>query len=159
MAKGMVRLDRINGAQIYSLVHTAALENGMVCNLGSLAEGERELFEVATPTTDTLGSAQVVLIATPEVNYDSQLGIEDFYTPAGSAARGIGLVAGNIVTITDNMISGTTKVGEYVIAANNSLKLAASQTAGEGLFVGEVIEKTTLGYYNEPATVILVRKN
>lgn len=159
MAKGMVRLDRVSGASLYHLVHTAALENGMVCNVGGLAEGERELFQVVTPATATLGTAQLVLIADPEVSYDAQKGIEDFDIAAGVAARGYGLAVSNIVTVTDNMISGTTKVGEFVIAANGVLKLAASATAGDGRFVGRVIEKTTLGFYGEPATVFLVEKN
>lgn len=155
----MVRLDRISNSSLYSLVHTAALENGMVCNLGALAEGERELFEVATPATATLGTAQVILVASPEVSYDAQKGIEDFEVAAGSAARGIGLVAGNIVTITDNMITGTTKVGEFVVAANGALKLAAAATAGEGRFTAVVIEKDTLGFGREAATTILVLSN
>lgn len=140
---GVINLDRISGAQLFSLKHSAALENGNVCNLGAIVAGEREVYDVAAPATATLNTAQVILIASPEVMYDESKAITDFTIPAGTIARGVALVPGNIVTISNDNIDGTTAVGAFVIAANSSLKLAASATAS-GKFTGRVIEKGTI---------------
>lgn len=157
---GVINLDRISGAQLFSLKHSAALENGNVCNLGAIVAGEREVYDVATPATATLASAQVILVASPEVMYDETKLITDFTIPAGTISRGVALVPGNIVQISDSIIDGTTVVGQFVIAANTSLKLAASATAS-GKFTGRVIEKgnITVGLTNVPATTILVVSN
>lgn len=162
MAKGVVRLDRISNSSLYNLVHTETLENGMICNLGILATGEREVFKVAKPATATLGTASVVLVAAVEVPYEAGNGIKDFEILAGTVARGIGLAPGTIVTISENVIDPVDEstdfaVGQYLIAANDSLKLKASATAGNGSFVGRIIEKTSI--YGVPALAILVERN
>ncbi len=157
---GVINLDRISGAQIYSLRHNAVLENGFVCNLGALAAGESEVFEVAVAATATLPTASIVLVATPEIMHDETRPITDFTIPAGAIARGVGFVQGNIVTLSDNVITGATVVGQFVIAANASLRLAASATAS-GRFVGRVIEKgnISIGMGVVPSTTILVVSN
>jgi hypothetical protein len=81
----------------------------------------------------------------------------DFILKAGQVGRAYIPSVGDIFTITDNVITGTTVVGQYVIPANASLQLAAAaDLTGGTRFAAKVIEKTTL--YGLPATAIQVVK-
>ncbi len=156
----VVRLDKcqatVNG-NIESVVHTQELQNGMVINLGALKAGHTELREVAVPATATLGTEEVLLVYSAEVMYDERKNkLVDFVIDAGKPARAFHLTVGDIFTITDDGITGATVVGEYVIPANASLRLAASATLGTTRFAGKVIAKET--FNGVPATVIQVVK-
>lgn len=156
-----VRLDKcqaVVAGNIESVVHTAELQNGMVINLGALKAGERELRQVATPATATLGSEEVLLVYSAEVMYDERLNkLSDFVIPAGTPARAYHLTVGDIFTITDDGITGTTVVGQYVVPANGSLRLAAAADLSGGTrFAGKVIAKET--FNGVAATVIQVVK-
>lgn len=154
-----VRLDKIQASHsgnLESVIHTAVLDNGAVINLGALVAGERELKNVAVPATATLGTEEVLLVAAPEVDYDPRNAGLDHATPIGMAARAYHLVAGDIYTVTDDMISGSTVVGQWVAPANGAIKLAAASALPTTRFIGKVIEKTTLGFNAAPASVIQV---
>lgn len=157
---GIINLDAIASAQLFSLRHNSVLENGHVCNLGALAAGETDVFTVAVPATATLATEAIVLVATPEIMADESRPIGDFTIPAGANARGVRLVPGNIVTISDDMITGATVVGQHVVAANASLRLAAN-AAASGRFSARVIEKGVIfdGGTTVPASTILVINN
>lgn len=155
-----VRLDKcqaVYAGNIESVVHTAELQNGMVINLGDLKAGERELREVAVPATATLGSEEVLLVYSPEVMYDERKTLADFTIPAGTPARAYHLTVGDIFTITDDGITGSTVVGQYVVPANGSLRLtAAADLSGGTRFAGKVIAKET--FNGVAASVIQVVK-
>jgi hypothetical protein len=159
--KGQVNLDRVLATSvgpIYSVYHDAELQNGYVCNLGALKSGERELYAVATPATASLGTEEIVLIASPEVMYNAATDdVRAFAITAGDAARAYGLKVGDTVTITDAVLTGTTEVGKYLVPANASLKLAAAaDLTGATRFAGKVIEKGTLN--GEASTTFRVIK-
>ncbi|WGU92054.1 hypothetical protein QJQ58_15690 [Paenibacillus dendritiformis] len=161
MAHGVVRLDKVQASyngNMEHIVHTADLDNGSFVHVGALKAGEREIKNAVVPTKATL-KQEVVLIAAPEVIYDGSQGkqLDKFYTPAGKAARAYHLVAGDIITISDDMITGTTKVDEYVVPQDGSVKLAAVATDdGSTRFVAKVIAKEIFGSSAKPVSVIQV---
>lgn len=159
---GAVRLDKVQGSKTGNLVSikdaTNALQNGMVAMVGALVSGEREVFTAVQPVTAKLTTDAVVLIASPEITYNAGETVINFVNSAGAVCRGYELVKGDIVTITDNVISGTTVLNQYVIPQNASNQLAAAaDLTGATKFAAQVIEKTTL--YGQAATVIRVVKN
>jgi hypothetical protein len=130
-----------------------------VVNLGALATGEREVYEVSVAATATLGTSEVLLIATPEVMYEVGKGLKDFSVAAGGYARAYHLSVGDVFTITDDGIDGTTSVGKYLVPANASLKLAAAaDLTGATKFAAVVIEKGTLGFDAGASTTARVIK-
>lgn len=167
MARGIVNLDKVQAGTVgnlESVQHDAELENGMFVVLGDLLDGEREVHEVEAVTD---AEQELLLHASPEIRYSSlEQGLENFFLEAGRVGRAYHLTAGDTFTVTDNMIEGETVVGEYVVPQDGELKLQASATPeadfGEGAvatrFVGRVVEKTTLGYEHNDATVIKVEK-
>lgn len=158
----ILNLDKVaatKSGRLESVKHTAELQNGMVVNLGALATGEREVFDVSVPATATLATAEVLLIAAPEVMYEGYKGLKDFTITAGTATKAYRLETGDIFTVTDDAITGTTVVGQYVIPANASLKLAAAaDLTGGTKFAAKVIEKGTLGYDGAASTTVQVIK-
>ena len=148
----VVRLDKISGAEhIYSGVASTELENGRVLALGAL-QIDGESFAVDTPadiTTDKL-----VFHASVPMQYDERATVGDFKLPAGKAGRFYELVEGDIVTITDDGIAGSTVVGEYVVPQNGDTKLKATATLEGEKLVFKVIAKEDINF--TPATVLLV---
>jgi len=156
----LVRLDKIAAAyngNLESVKHSADMGNGSVVMLGGLVAGERELRQVVVPTAALAANDEILLVASPEVNYSPLEKDEDFVNKANKAARAYHLSVGDIFTVTDDMLSGSSVVGQFV-GAIDGLKLGASATAPTTRFAGKVLEKTTLGYDAAPATVIQVLK-
>ena len=138
----MIRLDKINGqGHIVSFTFATDLVNGAVVKLGALAtDGESYTGgAVANVATDS-----IVFHASVEMQYASDAMEEDFVLKAGKKGRGYILTKGDIVTITDDQITGTKTVGLFVIPVVAGTKLAVGARATENL-VFEIIEKTTLG--------------
>lgn len=162
----IVRLDKVQASyngNIESVVHTANVDNGSICNLGDLVIGETELRALATPATATLATEEVILIASPEINYETGKGLKDFTNVANKPMRGYHLTKGDIVTIT---YAGITCLandipvkGNHVIQADGSLKLTESAAIGATSFAGRIIDLTTLGYDSTPAAVIQIVKS
>lgn len=160
-AKTIVNLDKIQACYAGNIVSikydTGALENGRVVVLNGLADGEREVYNVTTPTDVT--TQEVLLHATPEVLYEAGKTIGDFELAAGKIGRAFHLTVGDVFTITNDGIDGTPVVGQYLVPQNNSFKLAvAADLTGGTRFAAEIIELTTLGYDNNSATVVRVVK-
>jgi len=160
--QGAVRLDKVNanktGRGLISFKATADTQNGSVFFAEDLVSGERELFTPVQPLTATLAGKSLYLAASPEVVYLAGQTILDYYTPSGSAGRGINLSVGDLVTISDLMISGTTVVGQWVMPANASSLLAISASLPTTTkFIGKIVEKGTI--YGQAATVIEVLVN
>ena len=150
----MIRLDKISGsAHIASFTLVTDLVNGAVVALGALnADGESYVGgAVANVATD-----RIVLHASVELQYATGALEEDFVLKAGKKGRGYILQKGDIVTITDDQITGTTVLGNYVLPIVGT-KLAYSATAPTTeVLAFKIIEKTTLN--GQVATAIEVIK-
>jgi hypothetical protein len=122
------------------------MDNGSFVNLGALISGQTDVYATATPATASLATEEALLVYTPELNYEPGKTLVDFTNVANTPARVYHLTVGDIITITDDGITGTTVVGEYVIPADGSFELAASASLGSTRLAGKVIEKGTFGY-------------
>lgn len=165
----VVRLDKVAAlakGNLTNVVYASDMDNGSFVKAETLVTGQQELFTAqlcATPTTDLL-----VLVHTPEFQsdlYRPGKTLKDFYNEANKPARGIYLQVGDIITITDNGITGTTTVGQYAIPAASSLFLAAAANLSGGTRLAlKVIDKITgwsytgSTYTKEAASVLLVVK-
>jgi hypothetical protein len=163
MAYPIVNLDKLQAKKngnLESLKHTADVPNGYVAHVGTLVEGTRDVFNVVVPTTASIANTEVVLIASPEVQYLPGKSLEDFVNLTGNIMRGYHLHAGDMFTVSDDAIDGATVVGQYVIPQNASMKLAAAaDLTGGTKFAAKVIQKTTIGFGGaKPATVVQVVK-
>lgn len=163
MVYPIVNLDKLQAKKngnLESLQHTVDVPNGSVAHVGTLVSGTRNVFNVVVPATATIGNTEVVLIASPEYNYLPGKSLEDFVNVTGTNMRAYHLHAGDIFTISDDGIDGTTVVGQYLIPQNGSLKLAAAADLSGGTkFAAKVINKTTIGFGNaKAATVVQVVK-
>jgi hypothetical protein len=160
--QGAVRLDKlaaIKGGNIESVKNlNADMQNGFVFHAEDLSAGEREALDVIQPTTASITTKSLLLHASVETVYLAGQTILDFYLPQGQVGRAYHLRAGDEVTITDNVITGTTAVGKYLIPQNGSFQLSVANDLSAGTkFAAKVIEKTTI--YGQPATVIRVLSN
>ena len=154
-----IQLDRISksATNLISFKAPADFNNGYVFYAEDLVSGERELFTASQFATATLTTKSVYVNGSVEINYEAGKTIADYYTPNGTPGRGILLRPEDIITITDDAISGTTVVGQYVAPQNASYQLAISASVPTSKFIGKVIEKTTL--YGKAASVIKVLAN
>lgn len=153
--KALLRLDRMAADKTDSLehvMHTSALENGMVVAMGDLKTGEREIHAVKVPATATLETDVFVLIAAPEIIYN-EVGYteKDFYIPANKECRAFNFFVGDVFTVSDTLIDlpngvSATAAGGYVSPQNGSTKWLYSATYPTGVrLVCKVEEKDTLG--------------
>lgn len=153
----MIRLDKIKAtAHLVSFKFANDLQNGAVVALGAL-DADGETYTATAPADVT--ADYMVLHASVPLNYDERLGEKDFVLKAGKEGRGYVPERGDVVTITDDQITGTTVVGEVVIPANGTTQLKAAATINSTTpeaLVFKVIEKTTLG--GSPATAVEVIK-
>lgn len=152
MANGIVRLDRVRSVyngHIESVVYNAGvLQNGFVVKAEALVAGERDLRKATVPVA---GDGGVVLIASPEVNEaqytrnDSAL--ENFSIPAGKAARAYHLEAGDIFSVTEDVLTliGAGAVVGNKVVVDNGLKLKEVAEVTEEGFVGRIIDIETIG--------------
>ena len=161
----VIRLNKITGDHLESVVHTEDMVNGLFVQLGELVEGETELYEVKVPATESDLVDEFLLHATPEVDPDPRkAGLKHFVVEAGTAGRTYHLERGDVITLTEDLIDETPVVGEYVIPQVGSLKLVASadkkaDASGiEPSLVLKVERETTLGYENDKAYQLRVIK-
>jgi hypothetical protein len=160
--QGAVRLDKIQaikGGNIESVKNASAdMQNGFVFHAEDLSSGEREALDVIQPTTASITAKSLLLHASVETVYLAGQTLLDYYLPAGQIGRAYHLRAGDEITITDNVITGTTSVGKYLIPQNGSFQLAvANDLTGGTKFAAKVIAKETI--YGQAATVIRVVAN
>lgn len=156
MAKhGVIRTDNMAGtdvrAQLVSVKYMGAdgdtpteIDNGNVLTVGDFADGEREVRIGAKPTTATKVS-DIVVIATPEVFYDSTIkkNLDEYTNEAGKILRGYRLHSGGIFSVTAEALSGSPAKGAKVtIGADTKLVVG-----GDGTEVGEIIAEETAGRY------------
>lgn len=159
----VVRTDLMSGtdvrADLVSVKYMGAngrtptdIDNGSVLKVGSLMEGEREIFVGSDVAADT-DLNEVVLVASPEVMYDERLrNLSDFYNVAGKAARGYRLRSGNVFGVTDvaldmGSFNASNAKGKIVeLQAGNKMKVVASLTGGSTQ-VGTIMDVETAGLY------------
>lgn len=149
MAYAIVRTDLMSGtkqpADLVSIKYQVssvdtAIENGNVALVGALGTGEREVYLASAPAVDS-ALEDVVLVATPELNYDERLkNLNQFRNEAGEIARGYRLRSGNVFSVTAEALTATTPaVGNIVeLQADTKLKVVSSLTSGSTK-VGTVI--------------------
>jgi hypothetical protein len=117
----------------------ADIDNGHVVKLNKLMDGERELYEAVAPTGSE-DLADVVIVASPELNYDERLhSLDDFYNKADRPGRAYTCNKNQIFSVTKNALAGKAEPekGDVVeLAAGTKLNVAASATSG----------KTQVGY-------------
>lgn len=161
MSFGIVRTDKMAGTNLGSLLVSivymgsdggtaTAIENGNVLKVGALKTGEREVFiGGAVAASDKL--KDVVLIATPEVNYDERKrNLENFINEAGKICRGYHLHSNDIFSLTKDALAGAAKpaVGDIVeLAAGTKLSVVAAATGATSgsTVVGKIIAVDTVG--------------
>lgn len=159
-----VRLDKLQATyagNIASVRMAQETPNGRLITLGSLEMGStletrnREVYQSATPVD--LSTQEVLMVASPETSYDPTDQIVNFVNVEGSVARAPHFTVGDIVTVTDGSIDGTSVKDQYVVPQTANDKWKPSATLGNTRLVGKVIEKTKI-YNGTNATVIEIVK-
>ena len=111
--------------------------NGVFVKLGALAGMGREV-KLAELGADTDGDA--LLVASPEVLYESGKELEDFVNEAGKVARAFRLAEGDVISLTADLITGTPtgEIGQvFVVSEDGKLVADAEATTGLRFLVRE----------------------
>lgn len=165
MAYGVVRTDNMYGtdvrAGLVSIKYInggveTAIENGNVLKVGALIEGEREIYQGATPAaTDEM--KDIVLVATPEIMYDERKrNLDEFINEAGKPCRGYRLHNGDVFSVTKDALDGAEApaVGNVVeLKAGTKLNVAAAATEGSTV-IGKIIAVDVVGRYTYYAILV-----
>ncbi len=165
----VVRMNKVTGNHLESVVHTERMTNGLFVQLGELVTGETELYNVKVPTVDEDLQGEFLLHSTGEVDPDPRkAGLKFFGVEAGVAGRVYHLVKGDVITLTKDLFVEEPVVGQFVVPQLGGLKLTASEngkavgvdgtTPLDSSLVFKVDRKTTLGYDNMDAYQIRVIK-
>ena len=146
-----VNLDKLqakSNGNIESVVAEAALKNGALIALGDAVEGERELVAAVAPA-DT---AELLLVAAPEVKADESLDQLDIETDAGKPVRAYHLTEGDKFQVELSLFAATPAKGDVVTgAANYGYK---ANVSGRTTF--EVEQLTTFGFDKRPMALLRV---
>lgn len=147
--KGIFIAENMASTKLGSLLRSAqldtAIENGSVVKLGELVAGELDLYEAGAVTAIT---DSVYLVDGVELEADEQLtrGLDDFENPANKPFRVRQALKGDRFSISESVITGTVKEGEFVEIPATGNKLAAKATATEGAtLVCKVVTKWVFG--------------
>lgn len=123
-------LSSYNGNIESVLIHNAegtkevAVPNGVFVTLGGLAGIGREVKKAVLAKDAT---KDVLLVASPEVLYETGADIGDFINEAGQVARAFRLADGDVISLTEDLITGVTEenkpeVGDtFVVGAGGKL--------------------------------------
>ena len=138
---GLIRLDKIGANNhVYNIKLGVDAKNGNVVGLGSYAE-----FDVYNGTTIGALTELPIFLAEEFLNYTGYEAEEDFALKTGKVVRGYQLERGDIVTVTDDLITGSGIAVGNLIEATTALKIAkvATPTTGARLSF-RVLEKDFL---------------
>lgn len=158
MGYGVVRTDNMTATDVRKeLVSVryqpsdvkAAIDNGNVVKLNGLESGSREVYKGVTPSAaDDI--KDIVLIASPEVNYDERKrNLDEFTNEAGVIARGYHLVANDVFSVTKDALDGAAApaVGNIVeLKAGTKLNVVESLT-DKSTQIGSIIDINNVGRY------------
>lgn len=155
-----IRIDKAKATKsgnIESVKAGVALENGFVFFATALAAGEREVKTVEQVATADLLDKNLLIHASVPTTYNAGDTIVNFVLDAGKVGRAFIPEVGDIYTISDTAITGTSVLNQFLIPANASYKLVPSATIGTTTkFSAKVIEKGTL--YGVASTTFQVVK-
>ena len=149
MAHAIVRTDMMagtinpafleNGRYVVSEAY-ADIDNGSICMVGALEEGERESHVYSDVPAGT-ALDKLVVIAAPELMNDlqdhSHVTLRDFYVKAGTCVRGYYLAPRGEFSVSVDGITGSPSVGASVglDADTHKLKVGATDTV-----IGKIID-------------------
>lgn len=123
-----------------------AIDNGNVVKIGALEEGSREVYKGVTPAADD-AIKDIVLIASPEVNYDERKrNLDEFQNAAGDIARGYHLHTNDIFSVTKEALVGAEPVVGSTVELTADTKLNVT-TSATGTVVGTIIDINVVGRY------------
>lgn len=165
---GVVRTDKMTGTDDRAYIATVkymgsgttetAIENGNVVVVNGLLDAgtvgapdiQREIYKGVTPAADS-SLKDVLLITTPEVNYDPSLGYElkDFRNEAGKLCVGFYLHTNDIFSVTKAALDGASSpaIGNIVeLKAGTKLNVVSTLTSGSTQ-VGKIIDINVVGAY------------
>ena len=104
-------LSSYNGNIESVLIHNAlgteevSVPNGVFVTLGGLAGIGREVKKAVLAEDAT---EDVLLVASPEVMYETGADISEFINEAGEVARAFRLADGDVISLTEDLINGVT---------------------------------------------------
>jgi len=136
----IVRLDSgIYENNIANIKFASNLENGTVVTLGAMASDGT--FTATAPADVT--ADKILLHASVPMRYEVENSREsDFVLLTGKVGRAYFLKEGDIVTITDDGINGTTVLNQFVIPANGATQMVpASDLTGGTTVAFKVLKK------------------
>lgn len=103
--------------------------NGVFVTLGELGERGRETKKAFLADDPT---KEVLLIDSPEVNYEAGKGLDDFVNEAGKVARAFRLSDGDVITLTEDLFAeGANLAVGQELAVGTEGKLADVPLEGE----------------------------
>ena len=117
-----VLIHKANGTE------EASVPNGVFVTLDGLAGVGREVKKAVLAEDDT---QDVLLVASPEVLYESGKELDAFVNEAGKVARAFRLADGDVITLTEDLLAedSAPKVGDiYGVGAEGKLEV---KTVGE----------------------------
>lgn len=167
MAHGVIRTDRMLGTDaapaLVSLKYMGSgttatdIDNGCVVLLDGLMTNEREIYKAKTPAANS-AIRDIVVVASDETMYDERKkNLDEFYNPAGKAARGYRLHSGDIFSVTADVLSAAatiTKGNVVELQADVKLKVTSSLTANSTQ-VGVIADINKVGRYTYYAIEVL----
>lgn len=149
----LVRLDKIkNYGHILSVIPNEDCTNGSVMAVGTLAS-DGEAFNVAKPAA--VATDLLVLIASVPLQYNEPAFEDTFVNKANKKARGYLLEKGDMITVTDDLLTVVPVVGDIVEPVNSAFKLTKQATPAATLSF-KCVETTTL-YGNSAKTLLVVK--
>lgn len=123
--KPMVRLDRVLNGHVDSFSYTSNLNQGEVVSLNPLVNDE--VYEAVAPDF----AKPIVFHCSVPMNYKDGLMEEDFVLEKKAVGRGYVLSVGDIVTITNNGVSGTPSAGKVLAAQAGNVQMKISNGIGD----------------------------
>ena len=134
----LIRLDKVSGAEHIEsvVVPENGVKNGSIVAIGEYAGFDN--VNVTKPANIT--TEELVMIVEEFIDKVGNHEETNMTFKKDEIVRAYNFVAHDIITVTDDGITGATVVGEYVIPANGSYDLSASSTK-EGTLAFKVIAK------------------
>lgn len=129
--------------------------NGLLVELGGYVDGKREVRK-AYPVKDSAAGKEVLLIATPELDYDERLNKEQFVNKKGQIARAFYLAEGDVFQITVAPYLTNPVKDEVFIGKNGKyVKADAALAVGQiGFLVAEAPSKAISAKEDSVALIV-----
>lgn len=122
--KPIVRLDRVLNGHVDSFVYTSNLNQGEVVSLNPLVNDE--VYDAIAPDF----TKPIVFHCSVPMTYNNAME-EDFMLEKKTVGRGYVLSVGDVVTITNNGVSGTPSAGKLLTAQAGNVQMKIVAAIGE----------------------------